>query len=241
MLDVNLHRQVMLQILKEIYSAAPLASVLGLKGGTAIYLLYELPRFSVDLDFDLLDPDKELFVFTRVSTLLKRFGTLDESSSKHYTLFYLLSYQTGLQKLKVEISKRPFQSSYEAKQYLGIPMLVMTRPDLFAHKLVALTERKELANRDMFDIHFFLQHRWPININLVETRTGVAYPDYLQTCIRFVSQAPQRGLLSGIGELVDNKTKYWIKTHLRSDLIALLRIHLDSLSSLSRKDRESDK
>ena len=42
------------QILKDIYTDASISSLLGFKGGTCVYLFYNLPRFSVDLDFDLL-------------------------------------------------------------------------------------------------------------------------------------------------------------------------------------------
>jgi len=44
----------MINILLKLYKATEVASVLGFKGGTAAYLFYDLPRFSVDLDFDLL-------------------------------------------------------------------------------------------------------------------------------------------------------------------------------------------
>ena len=55
-MDINKHKFYMLQILKDIFSDADLADCLGFKGGTALMLFYGLPRFSVDLDFTLLDP-----------------------------------------------------------------------------------------------------------------------------------------------------------------------------------------
>jgi len=53
MIDIQTHRLFMIKILKDIYSNFELSSLLGFKGGTALYLFYELPRFSVDLDFNL--------------------------------------------------------------------------------------------------------------------------------------------------------------------------------------------
>jgi len=44
----------MVQLLKDIYSDIELANYLGFKGGTALMFFYELPRFSVDLDFNLI-------------------------------------------------------------------------------------------------------------------------------------------------------------------------------------------
>ena len=54
MFNTNLHKNIIVKVLKEIYSDISLGPILGFKGGTLVYLLYNLPRFSVDLDFDLL-------------------------------------------------------------------------------------------------------------------------------------------------------------------------------------------
>lgn len=55
MFNKDKHTLIMTQILKDIYSDVTISSLLGFKGGTAAYLFYDLPRFSVDLDFDLLE------------------------------------------------------------------------------------------------------------------------------------------------------------------------------------------
>ena len=57
----------MVQILKEIYADIELANCLGFKGGTAMMFFYDLPRFSVDMDFNLLCNKKEDIVITRRS------------------------------------------------------------------------------------------------------------------------------------------------------------------------------
>jgi len=56
----------MTQVLKDIYTDADLAAYLGFKGGTALMLFYELPRFSVDLDFNLLQPEKNEIVYQKI-------------------------------------------------------------------------------------------------------------------------------------------------------------------------------
>mgnify|MGYP001575398719 CR=1 FL=1 len=225
MFNPNSHRQIMLGVLKTIYTHVELGSFLGFKGGTAAYFLYNLPRFSVDLDFDLLKPEKEQWIFEKLKVLLAKFGKLEEAIIKKYSLFYLINYQTGLQKLKVEISRRTLTSqTYEVKQYAGIPLLVMSQSDMFANKLTALTERKELANRDLFDIHFFLDNNWPINTKLLEERTGMPHLQYLQKCIATVETVSNDSILSKMGELLDNKGKAWVKTHLKKELLVQLKI-----------------
>ena len=74
MLDLEKHRLIMVQILKDIYTEFTLGNSLGFKGGTAAYLLYDLPRFSVDLDFDLLPGAKEQEVFFKLEQILKSYG-----------------------------------------------------------------------------------------------------------------------------------------------------------------------
>ena len=63
MVNVNKHKFLLLQILKDIYSDVELSGCLGFKGGTALMFFYDLPRFSVDLDFNLLDLTKEKAVY----------------------------------------------------------------------------------------------------------------------------------------------------------------------------------
>jgi len=53
-LEVTKHKTNLTNILIDIYKDSLLGSVLGFKGGTAAMLFFNLPRFSVDLDFDLL-------------------------------------------------------------------------------------------------------------------------------------------------------------------------------------------
>lgn len=59
MIDLNKHKFLLIQILKDIYSDIELSNSLGFKGGTALMFFYDLPRFSVDLDFNVLDADHE--------------------------------------------------------------------------------------------------------------------------------------------------------------------------------------
>src|SRR3989344_5458381 len=156
MLNIDLHRSTEISILREIYSDPLLRNLLGFKGGTAAMLFYGLPRFSVDLDFNLLDPSKKEAVFEKLKTLLSEFGTLDEASDNRYTLLFVLAYKKGERKLKVEVSKRSLQFTYVPKNYLGISMFVMQEDDMVAGKLLALLTRREFATRDMFDLWFFL-------------------------------------------------------------------------------------
>ena len=227
MLDRNAHKTILLQILKDIYTDPSLGPVLGFKGGTATNLFYDLGRFSVDLDFDLLKGDKESFVFDKVDKILNEYGIIKEKHRKKHTLLFVVSYDEKSQNIKVEINRRVFGSRYELKNYLGISMLIMVREDMFAHKLVAVLERTKTANRDVYDIWHFLKNRWPINKEIVEKRTGKNLKEYMKKCIAFVESLSDRNILSGMGELLDEKQKSWAKTNLRKDTVFLLKVRLE--------------
>lgn len=233
MLDIAIHRTLLITILKDIFTDQTLAQQLAFKGGTAVLLFYNLPRFSVDLDFDLLHAEKEEMVFKRVEAILNKYGTV-KAQRKRYSLFFLLSYKDkahGAQNVKVEINKRSFGSRYEIKQYLGIHMKVMIQEDIAAHKLVAMYERMESANRDIFDVWFFLHNSWPVNKNIVEQRTNMSYKAFLKETIKALEKVNNRTILSGIGELLNAKQKAWVKTHLKNETIFLLKLALSNEES----------
>jgi len=227
MLDRNIHKTILLQLLKDIYTSSSLGPVLGLKGGTAAHFFYDLGRFSVDLDFDLLNEAQEDIVFKQIESILQEYGTIKEKQKKSNTLFFLLSYGERDQNIKVEINRRIFGSRYELKSYLGVSMLVMIEEDMFAHKLVAMLERTKTANRDVFDVWHFLKNRRPINTKIVEKRTKMEFRDYLKKCVKFVELMSDRGILAGMGELIDEKQKAWVKANLKKDTAFLLKVRLE--------------
>lgn len=67
--DYSKHKNILLQILKDIYTDTSISPYLGFKGGTAAMMFYDLPRYSVDLDLDLLDESKEIEVFEKINLI----------------------------------------------------------------------------------------------------------------------------------------------------------------------------
>lgn len=230
MIDIQTHRLVMTKILKDIYSDFQLSSILGFKGGTALYLFYGLPRFSVDLDFNLLDFSKKDVVYRGVKKIIRKYGELKDDFIKRNTIFFLLSYSEPGRNIKIEISLNDFPNEYEIKQYLGLPVLVMKKEYMTAHKLVALTERKGVANRDIFDIWFFLKSGGSIKDEIVQLRTGMTVKEYIPKCIEFIEAAGQKSILQGLGEVLDPEIKGWVKKNLLTDVIFYLRYYLEEIN-----------
>lgn len=231
MLDTTKHKNILIKILKDIFTDAAIGPILGFKGGTAAYLFYGLDRFSVDLDFDLLDETKEDYIFERVKTILESYGKLKEARKKKFNLFYLLSYDNkdvNAQNVKIEINRRNFGSKYEVKAYLGISMKVMAKEDMAAHKLVAMHERIGKTNRDLFDVWFFLQNNWPVNKEIIKNRTGLSFKKFLGECIKDLKKINDKNILAGMGELLTNKQKDWVKSKLKTEIVFLFRLALEN-------------
>lgn len=229
-LDIARHKNIMLQILKDIYSDTSISPFLGFNGGTAAYMFYGLPRFSIDLDFDLLDEAQEDNVFSKVEKIVGKYGQIKELRKKRFNLFFLISYAEKAQNIKAEINRRTFgsQYTYTLKTYLGISMLVMTKQDMAAHKLMAMYERMGKSNRDIYDVWFFLKNDWPINKKIVEERAKMSFEDFLKKSIIFLEKFENRYILEGIGELLTAKQKIWVKKNLKTDALFFLKLKLEN-------------
>lgn len=227
MIDIDLHRAAFVNVLRAIYSDPILRSCLGFKGGSAAMFFYDLPRFSVDLDFDLLDTHKKQAVFDRLNQFLPGLGNLIQAKDKKFTLFFLLSYQKGLRQLKIEISKRPGNAEYLPQNYLGISMLVMKKEDMVTGKLAALLTRKKFAPRDIYDLWFFLQSHWDMNEKLLNEKTEMSLAQALAKAKKLVASVKPTELLAGLGELLDNKQKAWVREKLIAETLFQLRLYED--------------
>lgn len=229
-LDTAKHKNVLIKILKDIYTDPTISPFLGFKGGTAATFFYGLDRFSVDLDFDLLNSNKEDYIFDRVKSIIENYGTLKEARKKKFNLLYVLSYDDkdiNAQNVKVEINRREFGSKYAVESFLGISMQVMVKEDMVAHKLCAMYERIGKTNRDIFDVQFFLSRDWPVNKKIVEDRMGVSYAEFLKKCIAVMEKFDDNNVLSGMGELLTEKQKAWVKAKLKSEALFSLRLALE--------------
>ena len=188
---------------------------------------YELPRFSVDLDFNLLDETKMDTVYEKVRNILLKYGKIFDEAKKFYGPLIVLDYGFGERKLKVEISNRTFNDHYEVKNFSGINIKVMVMADMFAHKLCALLDRSAITNRDIFDAWFFMSKQTPVNKTIIESRMEMPYADYLQKCIQHLETMSDKGLLHGMGELMDNDMKSFVRNKLLSETISLLKFYKD--------------
>lgn len=148
------------------------------QGGTALRILYQLPRFSEDLDFLLKSPDPEfqwkpyldcieqaLELFSIKSEIIDRSKanqTIQRLFLKDNSIGKLLNLDTNYfskKKLmiKLEIDINPPDESVCETKYLDFPMdysiCAQNLSDNFAGKCHALLCRQYLKARDWFDFY----------------------------------------------------------------------------------------
>lgn len=235
MLNKEKHQLIMSRILRGIYTDISISSLIGFKGGTCAYFFYNLPRFSVDLDFDLLKLDEaaQKLIFEKISGILKEYGQIKDNYIKRNTVFFLLSYGDADHNIKLEVNTRvltpDLRQHYEMKEYLGITMLAGKKDYLFSSKLAALLERKEMAMRDIFDIWYFAKNNWDINFEVLKARTNKTAKEYLSDCILLIGKVKDNQVLQGLGELLNDKDKIWVKNNLKNEVIFLLKNYMSIL------------
>ena len=213
----------MAQILSLIFKDKDLCNALAFKGETSLMFFHNLNRFSIDLDFNLLDPDKLDIVYDKVRAILTRLGTIDDEAKKRYGPVLVLNYGKGERMLKVEISVRQYPNHYEMRSLAGTDIRVMVMPDMFAHKLCAMGER--LSPRDIYDVWFFLQNHTEINEEIVRIRTAKSVSEYTAWCAEHVKEASPKLLMQGLGEVLnDAKSKTFVKNKLIAETSSALEL-----------------
>ena len=225
MINIVKHRFYMMQTLKDIYNDAELANCLGFKGDLALMFFHELPRFSIDLDFNLLALEKNDAVYQKLRKIVLKYGKIHDEAQKFYGSIIVLDYGIAERKLKIEFSNRQDNDAYNIRNLLGINIKTMMLTDMFSHKLCALLDRSSITNRDIFDCWFLMSRHTAVNQEIIEKRMGKALSDYLQDCINAIESLPHKSLHDGLGELVNPELKTFIRNKLRSETITLLRFY----------------
>jgi predicted nucleotidyltransferase component of viral defense system len=150
-------------------------------GGTALRLLYALPRFSEDLDFSLTEAGVPSYTFgDLIATVKQEFNFAGYSASIRYddektvqsafVKFDGLLFEAGISphknqtfSIKIEIDTNPPAGAVLktdiVNTYFPISFLSYDPASLLAGKTHALLNRKYTKGRDFFDLGWYLS-RW---------------------------------------------------------------------------------
>ena len=103
---------------------------------------------------------------------------------------------------------------------------------MIAHKMVASTERISLANRDIFDIHYFLgtEYASEINYEVIKIRTNKDPKDFYDFLLKNIGKINPKNILSGLGEVLTDSQKDWAKSKLLIELKGLIQRQIDFIN-----------
>jgi predicted nucleotidyltransferase component of viral defense system len=216
------HKQILIKILVDIFKE--FGGRLGFKGGTCAYLFYELPRISLDLDFDLLSPFEKKDMDALKAIFTKK-GMIKDFKNKRFTVFFLLSYAKDAPNIKVEFNKRIWENNaYKTVWFLGVEMRIADESTVLTNKLVALSDRRMPVARDLFDGYYLLKLGFKLNERLIMERTGKTLEDYIEFLIPFIERTyNRRNILHGLGDVLENKQKDWVRKELIQEIVKELR------------------
>lgn len=148
-------------------------------GGTALRFLYNLPRFSEDLDFSLLTKEKYTFIDTvkkieqelilagyNISIAYKDEKTIQYAMIKFRDLMFdakLSPHKEQIFSIKIEVDiNPPKRAKIDTKViniYFPLSFFTYDLSSLFAGKLHAIFSRKYSKGRDFYDLGWFLS-KW---------------------------------------------------------------------------------
>ena len=165
-------------------------------GGTCLRIFHGLQRFSEDMDFSLLAPNKA-FDFSRYFQPIidefalvgrkveitkkdkKAFGKVESAFLKDNTDVYDVTFQAEKSvKIKIKVDTQPPLKFNTEQKLLLLPKSFMVRcytlPNLFAGKMHALlyrTWKNRVKGRDWYDFEWYIRHNTPLDFNHLYERT----------------------------------------------------------------------
>ncbi len=198
------HKIALYKLLSALLADAYVAQRIYFKGGTCASMLGYLDRFSVDLDFDILDKSLVPELRGKIHDIIDEVGYQIKDESQKHLQFFLKYREAGNQRsiLKLEIGDLVSGSNEYQKvhlQEIDRYCQAQTAATMFANKLVALKARweegKGIAGRDVYDVHYFINHNPKINQAVIEDLRGVSLPEYLKELIQFVKERVSQKIL----------------------------------------------
>lgn len=228
-----IHKAWMYRLLTAIADNTLLVKSLRFKGGTCAAMRGILPRFSIDLDFDLIDTSQMELVRQHLEKLFKKLGLKIDDSSK-VTPQYFLKYKSEPNQrntVKLDVTfPAPNSNEYEPVRFIDIDRIIyaQTIPTMFANKLVSITDRYKkygsIAGRDIFDVHTFFMKGYSYKKEIIEERTGKKTDVFFGELIDFIENKITRKIIDqDLNTLLPFNDFQKIRKILKNEVLMFLR------------------
>jgi predicted nucleotidyltransferase component of viral defense system len=218
-----------IEVVQEL-SKSEAGSQIAFKGGTALKLFYGLPRYSEDIDYDIVPGANIGDVHESVlSSLRKKRWEITDDAVKHYTILVELRFAGPDRNfhIKVEVSTREKPLDTTIAFLRGVPVLTLEQSFLMTEKLVTFIERG--AGRDVFDAWFILNNAYPLKKVMVEEKFGSEKKFYAKI-LEKLEKAESKKLLRDTGKLLSEDYRNWIKTSFLEEFQELVRTRMRTLT-----------
>jgi predicted nucleotidyltransferase component of viral defense system len=202
------------QVLRSLHESEAFVN-LSFVGGTALRFLFNLPRFSEDLDFSLDSEDAYMPTvwFKKVKTDLSLAGfdvslTWNDRTTVHKVWIKIpgLLKEAGLAEMqsqnlsiKLEIDTRPPSGALSKRKVISRHALLAIKhydlSSLMAGKLHALMTRKYAKGRDWYDLLWYMTQQPPVCPNLVQLQNAL---DQTQGTNRYAAKSWSKLVLDTI-------------------------------------------
>lgn len=164
-------------------------------GGTCLRIFHDLPRFSEDMDFSLIEKRDDIHLENYFQAIEREFqmaglsvtitkkdkkvlGRVESAFLKENTETYEIKFQTKKTvKIKIELdTDPPLQFETEQKMLLqpySFMVRCFTLPDLYAGKMHALVYRawqRRIKGRDWYDFEWYVRNGILLDFNHLQAR-----------------------------------------------------------------------
>ncbi|MBI1870908.1 MAG: nucleotidyl transferase AbiEii/AbiGii toxin family protein [Chlamydiae bacterium] len=154
------HEQMEMKILDHMRKVKILDALI-FGGGTMLRLCFDLPRYSVDLDF-YLKAERKAFLpqAKKFTDSLEEMGAkIKDHAEKYFSFLWEIRIPSYSRHLKIEIRKLSDQAkdtqlniAHSPFSSLQVRLRTLTLKQMWLNKIMALSERKEV--RDAYDLEF---------------------------------------------------------------------------------------
>lgn len=225
----NQYRENMIIEVVQALAKSKAGSHMAFKGGTALKLFYNLPRYSEDIDYDSLAKISPQVLRDIIKThITKRRWEITDDAVKYHTIFLKLRFAGPERnfRVKIEISTREKALETTIISLRGVPVLTLEPSFLMTEKLITFVERR--AGRDIFDAWYILNNAYSLD----ETMITKGYGDlthFYQKILNVIQKADPKRILRDTGKLLPLDFRNWIKTSFLSDFEQLVGRKLSAL------------
>jgi len=199
MRDLIMQERFELEVLDRLNSGKFLTQLV-FGGGTMLRLCHGLDRFSVDLDFWVVE-DLEPRFFEDIKGYLAGYYALKDSARKFHTILFELRSPAYSRSLKLEIRREVKQIraeqviAYSPHAHTQVLLKAVSLPDMLRSKLEAFLDRREI--RDVFDIEFLVKKGLPLE----------ASDEMLLEILALINALPRKDYTVKLGSLLEKEQR----------------------------------